>query len=342
MSHHLDSPQARQDPRLDITDQYVFRGERGTVFVLNVSHSLAGDMRGFHPEARYEFRIDGNGDAVEDLAYRFTFGDADPAGHQEFRLERLTGERAGDPCAAGTVVAEGRTGRAVDGTEGLRIWAGRAGDPFWMELDVLRAVGAAFDHGTTVDLSGWDPASAANRFAGHTVHALVLEVPDGELLPVAGTDRRIGVWALSALATDAGGWRQINRVGLPMIHPLFAHSDEHLAARLNEGHPSQDLSTYGPVAAAKVAGVVRAYGSAVDPDGYARAVTERLFPNVLPYTVGTRAVFGFAGWNGRSLIDNTPDVMFSFASNTPISLGLTQDCVTSRPRPDFPYVPPAA
>jgi hypothetical protein len=35
MSHHLDSPIARQDIRLDITDLYVFRGETGTVFVIN-------------------------------------------------------------------------------------------------------------------------------------------------------------------------------------------------------------------------------------------------------------------------------------------------------------------
>ena len=30
MSHHLDSPIARQDIRLDITDLYAFRGETGT------------------------------------------------------------------------------------------------------------------------------------------------------------------------------------------------------------------------------------------------------------------------------------------------------------------------
>ncbi len=41
MSHHLDSPIARQDVRLDITDLYVFRGEAGTVFVINVCHSIA-------------------------------------------------------------------------------------------------------------------------------------------------------------------------------------------------------------------------------------------------------------------------------------------------------------
>jgi hypothetical protein len=31
MSHHLDSPEARRDARLDISDLYVFRGERGFV-----------------------------------------------------------------------------------------------------------------------------------------------------------------------------------------------------------------------------------------------------------------------------------------------------------------------
>ena len=41
MSHHLDSPIARQDVRLDITDLYVFRGETGTVFAINVCHSIA-------------------------------------------------------------------------------------------------------------------------------------------------------------------------------------------------------------------------------------------------------------------------------------------------------------
>jgi hypothetical protein len=52
-------------------------------------------------------------------------------------------------------------------------------------------------------------------------------------------------------------------------------------------------------------------------------------------------VFGFAGWNGRSLTDNAPDVMFSFASNSPIGLGIGKESVTSRPSASWPYVPPA-
>jgi hypothetical protein len=42
MSHHLDSPLAREDTRLDITDVYLFRGTAGTVFVMNVNPSVAG------------------------------------------------------------------------------------------------------------------------------------------------------------------------------------------------------------------------------------------------------------------------------------------------------------
>jgi hypothetical protein len=52
MSHHLDSPIARQDIRLDITDLYLFRGETGTVFTSNVCHSIFGaiPVPGYHPE----------------------------------------------------------------------------------------------------------------------------------------------------------------------------------------------------------------------------------------------------------------------------------------------------
>ncbi len=82
MSHHLDSPIARQDVRLDITDLYVFRGETGTVFTMNVCHSIAGGIPvpGYHPEGMYEFKIDLDGDAVEELTYRITFGERDTAG----------------------------------------------------------------------------------------------------------------------------------------------------------------------------------------------------------------------------------------------------------------------
>jgi hypothetical protein len=341
MSHHLDSPIARQDIRLDITDLYVFRGETGTVFVINVCHSIFGPIPapGYHPEGMYEFKVDLNGDAVEDVTYRLTFDERDQQGNQRYVVRSIRGAEAVDPHAAGTVLAKGITGEAVTTASGVRVWAGKAGDPFWIEPDVLHAVGHAFHDGAVINLVGWDPSKAKNLFAGHTVYSIVLEVPDAELLGGAGGKHRIGVWALSTLATDAGGWRSINRVGLPMIPPLFAQYNEDLGNRLNAGRPADDFATYGEAAASAIASVVAANGTAQDPRAYAERVAHRLFPNMLPYEVGTPAAFGFVEWNGRSLIDSAPDVMFSIAANAPVHLGIGKESVTSKPSMSFPYVP---
>ena len=85
-----------------------------------------------------------------------------------------------------------------------------------------------------------------------------------------------------------------------------------------------------------------AIGTAEDPKAYAEKFAHRIFPNMLPYTVGTPAIFGFAEWNGRSLTDNAPDVMFSFASNSPITLSIGKDSVTRKPTKTFPYISPVS
>ena len=341
MGHHLDSPIARQDIRLDITDQYVFRGQKGTVFVMNVCHSIFGPIPvpGFHPEGMYEFKVDFNGDAVEDVTYRLTFSERDGSGKQSYVLRCIRGSDAINPHAPGNVVTKGTTGEPVTTASGLRVWAGKAGDPFWIEPDVLHAVGHAFQDGTTVNLAGWDANRAKNLFAGHTVYSIVLEVPDGELLTGAGGNRHIGVWSVATLATDAGGWQQINRVSLPMIPPLFTQYNEDLGNRLNAGRPADDLATHGETIVKAIAGVVSAYGTAEDPKAYAEKLAHRFLPNILPYEVGTPASFSFSGWNGRSLTDNAPDVMFSLAANTPIRLGIGKESVVSKPSTTFPYVP---
>lgn len=340
MSHHLDSPLARQDIRLDITDLYVFRGETGTVFVINVCHSIFGPIPapGYHPEGMYEFKVDLDGDAVEDLTYRLTFDERDESGKQRYVVRRIQGAEAVDPKASGVVIARGVTGETVTTDAGVRVWTGKAGDPFWIEPDVLHAVGHAFQDGTVVNLSGWNPSQAKNLFAGQTVYSIVLELPDSELLANAKGGRRIGVWGLTTLATDAGGWRSINRCGHPMIHPLFTQYNENLGNELNAGRPADDFATYGETVIKAVSGVVAAYGTAQDPRAYAEKVAHRFFPNILPYEVGTPASYGFVDWNGRSFIDNAPDVMFSLAANTPIRLGIGKESVAMKPTEKFPYL----
>jgi quercetin dioxygenase-like cupin family protein len=101
----------------------------------------------------YEIKVDLNGDAVEGLTYRLTFDSRDGASNQRYVLRRLAGASATDPHAAGTVVAQGTTGEKVTTSDGLRVWAGRAGDPFWIEPDVLHAVGHAIQDGTRLSRS---------------------------------------------------------------------------------------------------------------------------------------------------------------------------------------------
>ena len=102
----------------------------------------------------YEFKVDLTSDAVEDVTYRLTFDERDKRGKQRYVVRCIRRAQAVDPDAAGTVVAQGTTGEAITTAAGLRVWAGKAGDPFWIEPNVLHAVGHAFQDGTVVDLSG--------------------------------------------------------------------------------------------------------------------------------------------------------------------------------------------
>jgi hypothetical protein len=343
-SHHLDSPLARQDVRLDITDLYCFRGEFGTALIINLCHSIAGDIPepGFHPEGMYEFKIDTNNDSIEDLTYRVIFKERTADGHQHICLYRITGAQATDPHAEGKLLAEGSTGREVSAMTGARLWAGKAGDPFWIDPNVLRKVGHAFQDGTAVGSDPHDHADPKNLFAGHTVYSIVLELPDSELLPDAKSNRNAGVWAIASLTTDAGGWRPINRVGLPMIHPLFTQFDEDLGDLLNFGRPADDFRTFSAPIVRAIQRTVSANGTSENAEEYGVRIARKMLPNVLPYAVGTQAVFGMGVWNGRTMTDNVADVMFSTAANTPIRLGIGKESVTSKPTTTFPYVPPVA
>src|SRR3984957_15207227 len=108
MSHHysgLDWGFPRGDSRLDLTDLYAFPkpGEAGkSILVMNV-HPSAHDYldrnkplgpttaEAFAPEALYEIKIDVNGDAAADIAYRMRFSSSDFAAAFGHALEHTGG-----------------------------------------------------------------------------------------------------------------------------------------------------------------------------------------------------------------------------------------------------------
>jgi|ERR1700677_128748 hypothetical protein len=82
MSHHYSGPNfgfPHADARLDLTDLYAFPkpGDTGkSIVIMNVHPSASVVPRApttaepFAPKALYELKIDTNGDAVADIAYR--------------------------------------------------------------------------------------------------------------------------------------------------------------------------------------------------------------------------------------------------------------------------------
>ncbi|MFC1407430.1 MULTISPECIES: DUF4331 family protein [Streptacidiphilus] len=340
MSHHLDTPLAARSGQLLIDDLYVFPGQDSTVFVVNVNSDITGTCAkpGFHSEARYEFKVHLDGADFEALTYRFAFDEPDEDGQQAYTMGELTGQDAQGDLADSPVLAQGRTGESVR-SGGVRIYAGRIADCFYIDLSLLARINAAVADGSAPQLADWQPQAASNSFAGTTVQTIVLEVPHSH--PVLRPGTRIGLWAATKLATDAGGWRQVNRAGHPMMWPIFWPTDVEFTNPANTRHPSQDAAAAGKQIADQVAAVVRAAGTSADPDGYGNTVACELFPDVLPYVLGTPAGYGFAARNGRTLADNAPEAMLSLVLNTAVPSGLTPATAQALRLPDFPYVRPA-
>ncbi len=246
MSHHLDTPLASQTGQLYLDDLYVFPGEGSTVLVMDVNSNVNGlhSEPGFHPEARYEFKVHFDGADFEALTYRVSFGAADSGGRQALQLHALTGGRAREDSADGELLLEGRTGEAASGG-GARIWAGRIGDSFYIDLSLLAIVNGAVANGTAPDLSAWRPQNAQNSFANTHVDSIVLEVSHQH--PQLRPGARTGVWCATKLATDAGGWRQINCFGHPMMWPIFWPNDTDFSDPRQHPAPVRRLQRRGPV-----------------------------------------------------------------------------------------------
>jgi hypothetical protein len=170
MSHHLDTPLAAQSGQLFIDDLYVFPGDGSTVFVMDVNSDVTGHHAepGFHPEARYEFKVRFDGADYEELTYRVSFGPADAAGRQPLELHAVGGEQAWEDSEPGDLVLAVRTGETA-AANGIRLWAGKISDSFYIDLSLLAIVNGAVAKGTAPDLDAWHPDNAQNSFAGTTV-----------------------------------------------------------------------------------------------------------------------------------------------------------------------------
>jgi uncharacterized protein DUF4331 len=334
VSHHFDTPTAREDPRLNLCDFYLFAGtSQSTVMAMTVNAAATVDTPApFRDEALYAFRFDTDGDRREDVSFKVRFGDvvhvsADGStGHaQSFEVRHAIGADAATG-ANGQLVASGATGATVMGENGLRAFSGVVNDAFGGDAAAVTKFKDAFTAGS------YQPEAFDNHvnfFAGRTVGAVVLEVPN-ELL---GTHGRLHAWPTVSLFGHAPE-QQVARWGLPLFTHLFLNDDD-LREAFNRTSPSEDNGPFVNSTVDTVTQYVALAGTSPDPAAYARRVAASFGPIALPYTVGTPASFDYTGFNGRALGDNVMDNMLSVLTNSPLGTGIAPDL--ARIAAQFPY-----
>jgi len=182
MSHHYSGPDfgfPQGNARLDFTDLYAFPkpGDPGkSILIMNV-HPSAGEnppgptsIEPFAPEALYELKIDTDGDAIADIAYRVRFS-AFEGGAQTAIVRRIDGLQANGTDDGGRMIIDGApvsTGLEVKITEAgeIRFFAGWRSDPFFCDVEGAK---------NNLRFTGDD------FFADKDVCSIVIEVPNSDI-----------------------------------------------------------------------------------------------------------------------------------------------------------------
>ena len=318
MSHHYSGPDygfPHGDARLDLTDLYAFPKPGDTsksILIMNVHPSAGVNPEGptmdepFSTEAVYELKIDTDGDAVADIAYRVRFT-ADKNGTQTATLRRVEGEQAAGTSDDGQTILEGApvsTAREalVTGAGDYRFFAGWRSDPFF--FDTMGAL-------NNLQFTGDD------FFADKDVCSIALEVPNSAL-----GSGKMGLWHRTVDGAS-GKWVQADR-GALASQSVFLPGDEKSAYQA--GRPADD-ARFIPVFAHSLE-----HTGGFTPEAAKRAAGI-LLPDILPYDFRHAASYPA---NGRTLTDDAIDVFLSILTNGKVTrdnVGHHTDLLAS-----FPYV----
>lgn len=233
MSDHLDAPGLKppnMDARVDICDIYVFQKPGDTnksVLVFNVNPVAPTFADSFASEAVYELKVDVNGDAVAEIAYRFTFSSKEH-GVQTATVRRVSGELAegsgteGDILFQDVPVAFGDEITIAENGE-YRFFVGICSDPFFFDLE-------GFKNGMQF--------TGADTFLDKNVFSMVLELPNSAL----GSNAKVGIWGRVLIPKDDKPFFQIDRMGRPLVNVVFTKDGD--KDTFNRIEPTRDRELF--------------------------------------------------------------------------------------------------
>jgi hypothetical protein len=197
---HMDAP-AVKGQTTDITDLYVFQGKNtdNMVFVGNSQGLLAPSATGaasFDPNTLIQFKIDNNGDNVEDFVIQAIYKDGNIHVFGPVK-PGLAGTRTkieeASFIGSVPVTAYGAQPIVVTCGNGIKLFAGPRDDPFFFDLNQFHAIIG----GTATGFN--NPGS--DTFAGTNVLSIVIEVPKSLLHATKG---KLGVW-MTTSSQEMGG-----------------------------------------------------------------------------------------------------------------------------------------
>lgn len=197
---HVDAPAVEQDQAADIADIYSFQSPtnpNNLVLAMTISNVQAAPeielgRSIFDPRVLYEFNLDNDGDAVEDIVLQAYVvgsptdqqlvlrGPAPPA---------VTGtqSRIVDDAPQMTVPVSTGTTPEVSQADGIRLFAGVRDDPFFFDFTRFTQILAG-------EASGFrDPGM--DTFAGLNTYSIVVEVPIARL---GGDPSSLSVWGTTS------------------------------------------------------------------------------------------------------------------------------------------------
>jgi hypothetical protein len=212
-SDHQDTPFVELNPKTDLTDVYAFPGAAGrTVLAMDTRAFLtpaqATDpaQASFDDDLLYQFKIDTDGDALEDKVIQVSFTGTGADQQVEVRGPMAPTVRGAmeNEIVDVTPAVTGALNTALGSPSGIQVFAGPRDDPFFIDLEAAfcilpdrRPVGGALSASCALAPSQTGTPfyfrnPGINYVSGFNVNSIVIELPDAML--EGGGPGRLGIW----------------------------------------------------------------------------------------------------------------------------------------------------
>jgi hypothetical protein len=323
-SHHFESDLAKTHPQYDLTDMFVFdaKSRNYTTFMMNVNPTTGTTGNAaFGDKGVYSFHIAKDKQVSEG---GMTITAHLNAGKMVFGLSDGANPAVG---TKGKMFGEASVGKKAKFKNGIRVWSGAARDTFVGNSEGIIGFMTKLLGKGEFDLSTFD--KGVDLFKDFQSSVIVVEVPN-KMLP-----KNIYVYASSAMY-NKDQWVQVNRLANPLLTHMFMANNPMEVSEHIQHRPDFD-STRAYAVSGTVLRAVTLDNKKSNPVAYADSVAAKLLPDMIPYNVGSKAVYSFDKINGRKPTDDAMDAVLSIF----VGRKITDNANTFDRHPkDFPYVKP--